>query len=92
MSKQQWRLPDACEQRLTAAFRTCLARQPSSSELQTLANLLQAARDRHSKDKKGAAALLKGNAMPERVEPTELAAWYEVATVLLNLDETITKG
>ena len=31
-------------------------------------------------------------ALPDGVAAEELAAWYAVATALLNLDETITKG
>jgi hypothetical protein len=30
--------------------------------------------------------------VPESYTAEELAAWYAVATALLNLDETITKG
>jgi hypothetical protein len=29
---------------------------------------------------------------PSDLAPEELAAWYAVATTILNLDETITKG
>ena len=39
-----------------------------------------------------ARALLKGREIPRAVAKAEMAAWFYVATVLLNLDETITKG
>ena len=29
---------------------------------------------------------------PSALKPADLSAWYHVATILLNLDETITKG
>ena len=30
--------------------------------------------------------------MPESMDSNELAAWYAIATTILNLDETITKN
>ena len=35
---------------------------------------------------------VKGYTPPQSTDPVELAAWFFVANVLLNLDETITKG
>ena len=36
--------------------------------------------------------VVAGYAVPVGLEPAELATWFHVATILLNLDETITKG
>ena len=36
--------------------------------------------------------LLGKNELPQGVDGAQLAAWFYVANVLLNLDETITKG
>jgi hypothetical protein len=43
-------------------------------------------------DPKATAALVGSLTLPDGAAREELAAWYAVATALLNLDETITKG
>jgi hypothetical protein len=79
------------DSRLGFAFRTGLARSASAAEMASLVKLLRASRDRFQKDPAAAERLLRS--LPQGdVEATELAAWYEVSTVLLNLDETITKN
>jgi hypothetical protein len=84
--------------RLKFAFAACLARGPSATELAALEKLLAASRDRYRKEPESARRLLKPmldseQAGSSEIEPQiELAAWFEVCTVLLNLDETITKN
>jgi hypothetical protein len=48
---------------------------------------------RYARDAKGAAALVAIGAAPvdKKLPVAELAAWTNVATVLLNMDEAITK-
>ncbi len=62
-------------ERLDAAFRLCLAREPSQTERQRLEHLLAQQMAQESGD--------------EKKRRTE--AWKTVARVLLNLDETITR-
>ena len=69
---------------LTHAFRLCLARPPKPAELQLLCDLHQHELDR-----------LKSNPSspkPANTKTPEESAMFYVATTLLNLDETITKG
>jgi hypothetical protein len=78
--------------RLRYAFRVCLTRTPTATEAEVLSRLLTTARARYADDPKAAGKLVGGFALPKGTDAATLAAWYEVATVLLNLDETITKG
>ena len=80
------------EGRLRHGFRLALARLPADGELATLATLHAAALARYQSDPKAAAQLVKPFAETSSHDPVDLAACYEVATVLLNLDETITKN
>jgi hypothetical protein len=84
------------DERLTFAFRRCIARPPTSSETATLKQLL-AKQEAHF-----AAAVAKPwdlaaadsahpPKLPEGASPSDAAAWTIVSRVLLNLDETITK-
>jgi len=78
-------------ERLTQAFRLCVARQPSDSELHELSLLLQSARDwykSHDDDTKQ----LAGDQSPEGVTAAEYAAWMATSRILLNLDEFITRN
>jgi hypothetical protein len=80
--------------RLDHAFRIVLSRLPSAAERSRLDALLH---DRltHYRADPGAAAALLRNAnfvyRPSHSDQPELAAWFSLATVLLNLDETMTK-
>jgi hypothetical protein len=80
-------------ERAAFAFRVCVARPPQPREVEKLAALYEKALAKYRADPKAAATLVKHcrvNADGMKVE--ELAAWTVVANVLLNLDETITKG
>jgi hypothetical protein len=74
-------------------FRVCVSRQPTEAETAALVNLYRQALAQYRADpaaaKKLAATL---GPPPSGVDVAELAAWTVVANVLLNLDETITKG
>ena len=50
--------------------------------------------EKYKKDPAAAKALAKGGLTdpPKELDQAELAAWTVIANVLLNLDETITKG
>jgi hypothetical protein len=84
------------DERLTFAFRRCVARRPSDSELATLTKLL--ANEQQHFAVQGAKPWDLAAAdpahppkLPESTSPADLAAWTVVSRVLLNLDETITK-
>jgi hypothetical protein len=83
-------------QRLTYAFRRCLARTPTEQEIAELLGLFTRQKERIADgwvspwdvsgfDSSQAAQL------PKNATPLQLAAWTAVSRVLLNLDETITK-
>jgi hypothetical protein len=74
-------------------FRLCVARKPNDSELRALVALYEETLDRYKRDPTAAkqlAQVLGPTKTP--LDTDELAAWTVVANVLLNLDETITKG
>jgi hypothetical protein len=78
------------------AFRLVLARRPSPDELGHLIELYGENLDRYRHDPTAAAATsmvgLATIAGADGLRQPELAAWTVVANVLLNLDETLTKG
>jgi hypothetical protein len=81
--------------RLTYAFRRCLARQPSAAESVELLRLLEKER-RHYADPGTKPMDLTADPahppqLPQGATAADLAAWTVVSRVLLNLDETITK-
>jgi len=79
--------------RVTYAFRLATARKPSGKEMDVLRGLLRQRREGFSGSRKAALALLGVGESPRdrALDPAELAAWTTVASVILNLDETITK-
>jgi len=80
------------DERLTYAFRLCLARAPSAAELKVLRQLYEGQRAASRADPAATRELLTGYTIPRDIQADEFAAWYAVAATLLNLDETITKG
>jgi hypothetical protein len=79
--------------RLAYAFRLATARRPTGKEVDILRDLLKGRRDSFRKDRQAAAKLLKvgESERDRRLDPIEHAAWTTVTSVILNLDETITK-
>jgi hypothetical protein len=87
---------DTEEQRITYAFRRCLARKPTGPEAETLLKLLHAQSQEFAAEgaqpwELAAADPKHPPALPEGTLPAEMAAWTALSRVLLNLDETITK-
>jgi hypothetical protein len=83
-------------ERVTYAFRRCVARTPAPAESAALLALLAKESKRFTTgglNPWDLAAPGSGErpALPEGVTPPQLAAWTAVSRVLLNLDETITK-
>jgi hypothetical protein len=79
---------------LICGFRRCVARFPNEAELQQLQSLYADEIIRFEKDPQSAVNQLGGDSVIQQypsLEKTRWAALSTVASVLLNLDETITK-
>ena len=80
--------------RLRWAFEECESRLPSSEELAVLTETLQRERARYDANEGAARAYLAEGESPrnEQIPPAEHAAWSQVAALLLNLSETVTRN
>ena len=78
--------------RVAYGFRLCVARTPTAAERELLLNYTASRWRNTARTWRRRAMVKNGGAAPKGVDPAELAAWTVVANVLLNLDETITKG
>ncbi len=80
--------------RVAFAFRLATGRRPDESEAQVLTRTLEKLRADFSADAKAAAEFVKVGASPvdATLPVAELAAATGVASMILNLDETITKN
>jgi hypothetical protein len=78
--------------RLRWAFLECVSRPPSDAEFAVLSRALQRERAHYSADESAARAYLAMGESPrdETIPLAEHAAWSQVATLLLNLSETVT--
>jgi hypothetical protein len=79
--------------RLEYAFRLATARKPTGKEIGVLRSLLEGRLKAFRQDRRAALALLGvgESSRDTRLDAAELAAWTTAASVILNLDETITK-
>jgi len=78
--------------RIIHGFRLATARQPSTDELKILKSAYQSQLDYfNSAPERGAQFLAYGRGFGKVVHGTELAALTTVASLILNLDETITR-
>ena len=90
----------ATEQRMIRGFRLATSRIPTNEESELLLRLFRSRLDRFKADSDSAYKLIESTrgGLAAGISPidssaaAELAAWFHVANVLLNLDETITKG
>ncbi|WP_395743033.1 DUF1553 domain-containing protein [Prosthecobacter sp.] len=80
------------DSRLQHAFRLALARAPQPQELHVLKTLWETQFESAKADAKATKELSTGVDLPKNLPPAEFAAWYAVASAILNLDECITKG
>ena len=81
--------------RIQFAFRTALSREARPKEINYLKPLLTRRLAFYQKNPQAAADLvnnIKGWKAPQDADPAELAAWFYLTNILLNLDETITKS
>jgi hypothetical protein len=78
---------------VTYGFQLATARRPNDDESNVLLEVYRAHRDRYQADPEAAAKLLDvGDHKTTNFDVSELAAWTMVANLILNLDETVTKG
>jgi len=79
--------------RIESAFRLATARKPAAPEAKLLASRLEKLRGPFAADHAAALKLLKVGESPrdESLDPAEHAAWTSLCSLLLNLDEVITK-
>lgn len=79
--------------RVIYAFRLATARTPTGKEVGVLRELLKGRRKSFAADRRSAVRLLDvgESGRDSRLDAGELAAWTMVASVILNLDETITR-
>ena len=83
--------------RAAYAFALCTSRSPSEAEIDELLSLYRSQRQRLADGWISPRAITTGDFeklpdLPRGVSPADAAAWTIVARVLLNLDETFTKG
>ncbi len=81
--------PDQDAERIDYTFRVCLSRPPSAEESAQLMRFLDHQRNDLARRPREARSLLSLESEDE--DPQELAAWTLLSSVLLNLDEFITR-
>jgi hypothetical protein len=80
--------------RLRWAFAECMSRPPTDDELVVLASALSRERQRYAEDAAAAEEYLSNGESPrnEAIPVAEHAAWSQVAALLLNLSEAVTRN
>lgn len=79
--------------RIDEAFTVVVGRIPNDEERDAVLSLLQTERERFAQSPEDALAAVSVGEFPrlETLDPAEHAAWMQVATLLLNLSETLTR-
>jgi hypothetical protein len=86
------------EERMKYAFQLCTARPPRPEELKILLSLYERQLLRFRNNREAAQKLVSVGESPlpskagAEMDVSELAAWTAIGNVLLNLDETVTRG
>jgi hypothetical protein len=82
------------DQRIAWAWREATARTPLPEEIATVREVLDKHVAEFTADPTAATAYVKTGLAPQpaNVNPAELAAWTDVARIILNLHETITRS
>lgn len=79
------------DDRVRTAFRLCVARAPTQAEAKILSELYLKKVVQYQDNAKSLEALLGKQPKVNNARLAKRAAWFHVASVLLNLDETVTK-
>jgi mono/diheme cytochrome c family protein len=84
----------SAEDRIAFAFRLATARKPTAEESAVLKKVYDQQLAVYRSNAEAATKLLAVGESPrdEKLDPADLAAWTTVASTILNLDETVTKG
>jgi hypothetical protein len=82
------------EDRITLAFRLATGRKPTDREIAVLRKMFEGQMAEYRREPNKALKLLAIGEMNrnEKLDAVELASWTIVASTILNLDETLTKG
>lgn len=80
------------EEQIAHMFQIVVSREPAPRERKVLRQLYDEQLRQSRAHPKAARELVGSLTAPRGISREQLAAWYAVATALLNLDETITKG
>ncbi len=82
------------DERIIRGFRLVMARHPAEREMAVLRDIYEKQKTNYEKDPAGAQRLLSvGESRHDaRLPSAELAAWAIVGSVILNLDEVVTKN
>src|SRR5262249_28056058 len=82
------------DERIVLAFRLTTARNPKAEELAVLRRVYEQQVAVYRKDRQAALKLLGvgESKRDEKLDVGELASWAVIASVVLNLDETVTRG
>ncbi|HVR76481.1 MAG TPA: DUF1553 domain-containing protein, partial [Planctomycetota bacterium] len=93
LAQRMLRRDESAGARLRWAFRAATARPPLPGELEVLLQGLERTLSRYREDPGAAGQLISVGESPrdQSLDPVELAAYTATASVLLNLDETISK-
>ena len=85
---------ETIESRIAFAFRLATARKPTQGEVAVLQQVLDQHLADYKKDKDATDKLLGVGSFKAKdcFDRSELAAWTTIASMILNLDETVTKG
>ena len=84
---------DTLDARLTFAFRSAVSRPPTAEEIGVLTEILSEQREVYKQTPEEAAKLVMAgeSAKVDGLDPIDHAAWTALASIILNLDETITR-
>ena len=85
---------DDPKKRVIYAFRLATARAPAADEIKVLLDVYSRQLAEYRKNNEAAEKLMTVGSFKSRIglDQSELAAWTTIASMLLNLDETVTKG
>ena len=80
-------------ERIDFLFRAATSRLPAKAEQQILSRILQQQTSLYQHDPAAAAKLISVGETPvdKTLKPNELAAWTMLASMIFNMDETLTK-
>ena len=86
--------PGNIDDRISYGFRLTTARRPTEEEVAILRNVYQSRLQMYKQNDSAAMKLLGvgGETRDTKLDPAEHAAWTVIGRLLLNLDETITRG